>query len=74
MVHSLIPEREQVRHWLARLLDLERCESGWDIRLWPIGRLYYCRDRSNVQPGVERRLGVYRIGRWEHAMVWWWVS
>lgn len=55
---------------LRVLFDVETASHGWDIRPWPMRcRLYY--HRKFTTSGVERRVGVYRVGRWEHAVVWW---
>lgn len=54
---------------LRVLFDVESASHGWDIRVWPIGRLYY--RRKPTTSGVEKRVGMYRVGRFEHAYEWW---
>lgn len=58
-----------MRSLLRVLFDAEVASFGWDIRLWPVGRLYF--KRTYTTSGVEKRVGVYRIGRFEHAYEWW---
>jgi len=58
-----------MKRLLRVAFDVESGLHDWDIRLWPIGRLYY--RRKSTTSGVEKRLGVYRLGRGEYAVEWW---
>jgi hypothetical protein len=58
-----------MKRLLRRAFDVEIQSYGWDLRLWPIGRLYF--KRKGTTSGVERTVGLYRMAQWEYSIMWW---
>jgi hypothetical protein len=58
-----------MKRLLKVIFDVETMSHGWDVKLRPVGRLYY--RRKFTTSGVERRVGLYRFGQWERAVEWW---
>lgn len=55
-----------MRRLLAKMFDAEEHDHGWDLKLWPIGRLAFARKRDGAHS-----LELYKFARYCYVFEWW---